>query len=310
MNEKLSNDMREFIGLTGNHDSKVAYEVISEENKGNYMQMRIRYSGYGGDMIRAFILIPKGTGPFPAVLIHHQHNGERFLGKSEVCGLIGDQYQAFGPILANCGVMVLAPDSICFEDRRVGYNDFGIEPNEEKDWLQHYNEMCYRLLAGETLMKKVLEDAAISISLLRLHPLVDPCRLGILGHSYGGNTVLFQGALDSRIKFGCSSGAAASFKNRIQNGTGIEMASTIPGFNQDYDIDDLVKCFAPRNLLLVSATNDKYSKDSENIYDKAIKEYEKMGATDALVHKRFEGEHRLDKERFEVIVDWIISQCK
>lgn len=310
MNEKLSNDMREFIGLTGNHDSKVAYEVISEENKGNYMQVRIRYSGYGGDIIRAIILIPKGTGPFPAVLIHHQHNGERFLGKSEVCGLIGDQYQAFGPILANSGVMVLAPDSICFEDRRVGYNDFGIEPNDEKDWLQHYNEMCYRLLAGETLMKKVLEDAAISISLLRLHALVDPSRLGILGHSYGGNTVLFQGALDSRIKFGCSSGAAASFKNRIQNGTGIEMASTIPGFNQDYDIDDLVKCFAPRNLLLVSATNDKYSKDCEDIYDKAIKEYEKMGATDALVHKRFEGVHRLDKERFEVIVDWIISQCK
>lgn len=305
----IANNIRNFINLRNSQDSIVSYEVISEEDKASYRQLKIRYSGYGGDMIRAFLLVPKGSGPFSAVLLHHQHNGERFLGKSEVCGLAGDEFQAFGPVLANNGVIVLAPDSICFEDRRVGYNDFGIKPNEEKDWLQHYNEMCYRVLTGETLMKKVLEDASISVSLLIQHPQVNKEKIGVLGHSYGGSTVLFQGALDTRLKFGCSSGAAASYRNRMINGTGIEMASVIPGFYPKYDIHDLVRCFAPRKLLLISSTDDKYSKDADDIYNKAILEYESMGAKEALLHKRFEGKHRLDQERFDLIVNWILAQC-
>ena len=36
------------------------------------------------------------------------------------------------------------------------------------------------------------------------------------------------------------SGSACTYKNRMQNGVGIEMASVIPGFAQKYDIDDLV----------------------------------------------------------------------
>jgi len=115
------------------------------------------------------------------------------LGKSEVCGLVGDSFQAFGPALAKQGIVVLAPDSICFEDRRS--NRTGIEP-DDADVEQHYNEMCYRLLRGDTLMHKVLSDSAQAISLLRAHSLIDPERVGILGHSYGGNTVLFHGALD------------------------------------------------------------------------------------------------------------------
>ncbi len=105
-------------------------------------------------------------------------------------------------------LVVLAPDSICFEDRRQ--NIQGAEPDTE-DVEQHYNEMCYRLLRGDTLMCKVLSDSAQAISLLCQHPLVDKNRVGILGHSYGGNTVLFHAALDERICFACSSGVACSY---------------------------------------------------------------------------------------------------
>ncbi len=40
------------------------------------------------------------------------------LGKSEVCGLAGNPLQAFGVALVKKGFVVLAPDSICFEDRK------------------------------------------------------------------------------------------------------------------------------------------------------------------------------------------------
>jgi cephalosporin-C deacetylase-like acetyl esterase len=105
-------------------------------------------------------------------------------------------------------MVVQAPDSICFEDRRR--NRKGTEADEAADVEQHYDEMCHRLLRGDTLMRKVLIDSAQGISLLRTHPSIDPERIGILGHSYGGNTVLFHGALDERIRFACASGAACS----------------------------------------------------------------------------------------------------
>jgi hypothetical protein len=101
-------------------------------------RLLIHYSDGGGGGIPAFLLLPKGTGPFPAVLAHHQHNSEWHLGKSEVAGLAGDPLQAFGPALAKQGIVVLARDSLCFEDRRQ--NQAGLEPDEAEDWLQHYNE--------------------------------------------------------------------------------------------------------------------------------------------------------------------------
>ena len=49
------------------------------------------------------------------------------------------------------------------------------------------------------------------------------------------------------------------------NNIGIEMASVIPNFHGKYDIYDLVSCIAPRQMLIVSAEDDKYSKDASYI---------------------------------------------
>jgi dienelactone hydrolase len=64
------------------------------------------------------LLVPDGAGPFAAVLVHHQHNSEWHLGKSEVAGLAGYPLRACGPALARAGLVVLAPDAVGFEDRR------------------------------------------------------------------------------------------------------------------------------------------------------------------------------------------------
>jgi len=194
----------------------VTHQVVEEQG---YRRLRISYPSPEGDQIQAFLLLPAGDAPFPAVLVHHQHNGQRHLGKSEVCGLVGDPLQAFGPALAQQGVIVLAPDSICFEDRR--HNRTGTEA-DEADVEQHYNQMCYRLVRGDTLMRKVLSDSAQGISLLRTCAQVDPQRIGLLGHSYGGNTVLFHAALDERIRFACASGAACTYQYKLAQQLGID----------------------------------------------------------------------------------------
>lgn len=284
-----------------------SFETDGAVEESGYRRVRIRYAGDEGDQIPAYLLLPDGRGPFGAALVHHQHHGQRHMGKSEVCGLVGDPLQAFGPALARRGLVVLAPDSLCFEDRRI--NRSGTEADEAGDVAQHYNEMCYRLLRGDTLMRKVLSDSAQGICVLRAHPLVDPRRVGLLGHSYGGNTVLFHGALDERIRFACSSGAACSYEQRIAQQTGIEMSSVIPGFAARYDIAHLVACFAPRPLLLASATEDPYSQDAGEIVAKAQAMCAETGAPQSIEHARFDGEHALTPERFEVIVNWIMAQA-
>lgn len=300
---KLRQRISKFLGF-GISETSVSYITHQVVELDGYRRLRISYQSQEGDWIPAFLLLPSGDGPFGAVLVHHQHNSQRHFGKSEVCGLVGDPLQAFGPALAKQKIIVLAPDSICFEDRRQ--NRTGTEADEQADIAQHYNEMCYRLLQGDTLMRKVLNDSAQAISLLRTHELVDPERIGILGHSYGGNTVLFHGALDERIQFACSSGAACTYQYKIAHQVGIEMAEVIPEFAIHFDIPDLVACFAPRYVLLVSATDDKASQDAEKIVTAAQEMCASMDSISHVEHKRYEGGHALTQERFDDILDWMI----
>jgi len=309
------NDLRskiiDAIGIKAeNLSAKIEYEVLESTLENGYERQHIEFSSYG-DKVTAYLLIPSIVNNHPAVLVNHQHNRERHLGKSEVCGLAGNPLQAFGPALAQKGFFVLAPDSICFEERRK--NAVGTTPLEgDADFLQHYNEMCYRLLKGENLMQKVLTDAMNGITLLSQLDFVDKKRIGTLGHSYGGKTVLFLSAIDERIRFSCSSGGACTYENRISNHVGIEMASVIPKFIQTFDIPDLVRCIAPRHLLIVSAEDDKYSRDADLIVNQAKPVYASYQASNHLVHARYKGGHALTKERVNCILNWfdLMKNCK
>ena len=287
-------------------ESALDFSVDETVRKSRYTRSRIRFTGAEGDPIHAFLLIPDGSGPFPAVLVHHQHHGQRHLGKSEVCGLAGDPLQAFGPALARKRFLVLAPDSICFEDRRA--NRSGIEP-AEGDVAQHYNEMAYALLRGDTLMRRVLADSALGISLLHGHPQADGDRIGILGHSYGGSTALFHGALDERIRFACASGAAGSYHHRMANDVGIELSQVIPSFPRHFDTPDLLACFTPRPVLVVSAEEDPFSADADEVVRRAGTTAADSGVGARIEHHRYPGGHGLTQERFDKILGWVSGVC-
>lgn len=303
---RLRDELRRFLGF----DSPAAPALEADElaHEDGYDRRLVRYRSADGDAIPAQLLTPSGGGgPFPGVIVHHQHNSEHWLGKSEPAGLAGDRLQAFGPALARRGVVVLAPDSIGFEDRRAHAQ--GTEPHPE-DGPRHHNELTYRLLVGDTLMRKVLADSALALSVLEQLPRVDGDRIGMLGHSYGGSTVLFHAPLDERVRFACASAAASSFRARMRAGTGIELAQVIPGFLQRFEIHDLVACMAPRPLLLVSATGDRYSIDADEVEAAARASYEMLGAVARLEHARFEGGHALARDRVELITDWMVDKAR
>lgn len=280
------------------------FDVSSERRLYGYRELRVRYAGIE-EQVPALLLVPDGAGPFPAVLAHHQHNSEWHLGKSEVAGLTGDPLQAFGPALARAGLVVLAPDAVGFEDRR--YIGTGTDEHQE-DWLQYFNEMAYRLVSGRLLATTVLGDAACGLSALLADERVDGSRLGVVGHSYGGYAAILLAALDERVRFACASGSACSYKRRMLDRTGIEFSQAIPGILELADIDSVLRLIAPRPLLLLSATEDRYSADAPEVVQAAISAWEAHGAREKLEHVRYEGGHALTRERFDAITNWVLRK--
>lgn len=134
-----------------------------------------------------------------------------------------------------------------------------------------------------------------------------PNAVAALGHSYGGNTTLFLTAVDERIRFACASGALASYKRKIADGTGIEMAEVIPGFSTRFDLEHVLAAVAPRRFLVVSGSDDRYAADADDVID--IVRRALPSAHRSLDHLRTAGGHSLDHERFQFIIDWMAGEA-
>jgi dienelactone hydrolase len=291
----FSTRLRNRLGLA--RPIAVAFQRGDALDRDGYTRERIEYRGLEDDVIPAFLFTPKHRKPLGGVVVFHQHNGQFHFGKSEVAGEVGDAFQAFGPALARRGLSVLAPDALTFEDRRGAVQ--GVE-EDTYDWLQHYNALCYRLLQGDSLMRKGLDDAQRALSVLLQVAGVDESRIGTAGHSYGGYTALYHAAVDARCRFACISGAVCSFETRRRAGTGITLFETVPGLALELDTHDLLAAIAPRPTLVVSGTEDKYSRDADQVVAR-------VGGS-SVTELRVERGHALDQERFDAIVEWIVGR--
>jgi dienelactone hydrolase len=276
---------------------EVPFERGDAVSLDDYARAPLIYRGLEGDLIPAFLFTPNDGPPVGGVVVFHQHNGEFHFGKSEVAGLVGHPCQAFGPALARRGVAVLAPDALTFEDRRGPVQ--GTEP-DHYDWLRHYNALSYRALDGDTLMRKGLDDAQRALSVLLAAAAIDPRKAGVAGHSYGGYTALYHAAVDARCRFACISGAVCSFDRRRQDGTGITLFETVPGLARRVDTHDVLGAIGPRPTLVVSGSEDKYSRDADAVVARV--------GSDFITELRVDRGHALDLERFDAIVEWIVAR--
>jgi hypothetical protein len=101
-----------------------------------------------GDRIPAFQLAPLGgDGPGPAVLIHHQHNGERHLGRSEVCGLAGNpcRYSELRSPNADLRCSLPIPSA-----SRIAGMVMWVSIRIRATGSSTTNDITYRLLRGDT----------------------------------------------------------------------------------------------------------------------------------------------------------------
>jgi hypothetical protein len=87
------------------------------------------------------------------------------------------------------------------------------------------------------------------------------------------------------------------------------MSLIIPGLALQFDVDDLIRCVAPRRLLVVSADDDPASADAEDLVQAARPAFETADGAGHLRHLRARGTHALDRARSDAIVAWMLEQA-
>ena len=142
-------------------------KIESTEERDTYTKYRISYGGNEGERKTAILTVPKGTGPFPAILALHGHGGNEDAVFNDPQKL----YRAFADDFAQGGYVVLAPS------------------------LEH------RKYAGMQLWNLIR-----LVDILESHPAVDKERIGVAGLSMGGEWTMWVAACDLRLKAAVVSG--------------------------------------------------------------------------------------------------------
>jgi fermentation-respiration switch protein FrsA (DUF1100 family) len=156
-------------------------------------------------------------------------------------------------------------------------------------------------------MTRILQDCATALEVLRSH--TGAARIGVIGHSFGGTVTLFLAALDTQVAFACCSGALCSYRRKMASGTALEMSLVIPGFADRFDVDDLLRCVAPRKILIVSSEGDPQSDDATDLLEQARPAFDSQEGTQQLLHVRVTGGHPFDPYRSKLITDWTATQA-
>ena len=169
-----------------------------------YIRYRIEYNTETDETVSAFLLMPDtAEGNLAAVVAAHQHNAQYDLGKSETAGLKGDTMYHYGKEMAELGFVVICPDHLGFEERLPAPEDRYL--SDDTGALNERELFCKAIMNGSTLQAKYLSDLSAAVDILCSLPSVDSSRIGVIGHSLGGQEALWLTFYDERVKAGVSS---------------------------------------------------------------------------------------------------------
>jgi len=150
--------------------------------------------------LRALLWRPVGPGPFPGVLFNH--------GSGSTADPVSMQEPStLGPLFARHGFvfLFLFRQGIGLSLGQGTADGDLMAQALAAEGVQGRNRVQLQLLEGEEL-----DEANAGFALLRSLPKVDPKRLAVAGHSFGGSLTLIFGARDTAIRALVVFGAAAA----------------------------------------------------------------------------------------------------
>lgn len=295
------------------YETKVLYEEQRDGYKARKIEIRLsRYY-----TVPAYVLIPDGKGPFPAVNALHDHGAHLFIGKEKMIRPLacetdevkrdaeewsaGYGGQFLGDYLAKHGYVVYSADAPMWGER-------GQMEGARRD--------KYDMIAGNMMMYGIdlsawmTYDDISGTEFLAQMPEVDSKRIGCVGWSMGGYRSWMLAALSDRIQASASvcwmvtTDEQMSFKyNRTENGG---FANCLPGLRRWLDYPDIASLACPKAMLLINGEKDKLFPvpGVKKAFDKLHAIWKSQHAEDKLQTELWDIPHSCDKKAQQTILEF------
>lgn len=284
-------------------------KVLSEEDCGTYVRRKVSIQVQAGDRMPAYVLVPKGRkGRAPAIVCFYGTTSGA--GKDTTVGLSGakpgtppDRNRAFAVDMVEAGYVAFAADYLRDGERIAP----GKRPYDTTDFYEKYPDW--------SVHGKDAWDTMRAIDYLQTLDVVDPDRIGMVGHSYGGHSTIFTTALEPRIKACWANGPVSDFLHHgmhwgvPKGGTSSQslpamrpylLDRTLPPPLTFYEFTSLI---APRALAVGQAVGERRPMEEENAA--AVGQvYRALGAPDRVRYVWYPGDHDFPPHVRKEAVEW------
>jgi len=290
--------------------------VLDEEDRGDHVARKVVFNLSGDSRVLAYLTRPKGPGPFPAVLLLHDHGARFDIGKEKLIepwGVPGEKIASarewvgkglggrfLGDALAGRGYVCLATDVLNWSDRGGG----GYEAQQSlASNLMHLGMSYAGLTAWEDMR---------AAEFLAAQPEVDATRVAAMGWSMGGFRAWQVAALSDHV----AGAVAICWMNTVRrlmtpgnNQTRGHSAYTMlhPGLLDQLDYPDVASIACPKPMLFYNGRQDRlFPPDGvEAAYAKMRAVWASQDAEDQLVTRLWDVGHEFNTEMQEAAFAWI-----
>ncbi len=285
-------------------------EVTDREQREGYEARKIRFNLSEWSRVPAYLLVPEGKGPFPAIVLLHDHGARFSIGKEKMVRpfhvapeVIKDAEQwvaqcydgrYVGDYLARHGYVVLAVDALFWGER--GRKE-GISYDGQQALASNFLQM------GASWGAFINVDDMRSAEFLASLPFVDKERVASLGFSMGAYRSWMLAAMTDVVR----ASAAVCWMNTTeylmtltnnQNKGGSAYAMLIPGLRRYLDYPHVAAIACPKPALFFNGTQDKLfpTEGVEDAYRHLHTVWKSQGVSDRLVTKLWDEKHFFNRE--------------
>ncbi len=298
--------------------------VLEVEDRGSYEARKLAFNVSADSRILGYLLVPRGEGPFPAVLAMHDHGAHFSIGKEKVIrpfgvseermqdaqNWVGECYGGrwFGDELAQRGYVVFATDALFWGDRGRAE---GVAYTEQQTLAANLLQL------GMSWAGDIVWDDLRGAEFLRSLPEVRPERVGCAGLSMGAHRTWSLMALTDMVQAGaaiCWMGDTRTLLAEGNNQTRGQSAFSMlhPGLRVQLDFPDVASLACPKPMLFFNGEQDGLFpvEGVEACYEKLRRVWESQAASDKLVTKIWPVPHVFNVEMQEAAFQWLDTVLK
>jgi len=293
--------------------------VIAEQDRGTYVARKVVLNITGDSRILGLMLVPKGDGPFPAVLLPHDHGARFDIGKEKVIkpwDVPQERLDSAAEWVAECyggrwiGDELAKRGYVCFSTDAINWSDRGGAGYDGQQALAGN-----LLHLGTSFAATIAHEDLRAAEFLATRREVDGSRVAAMGLSMGSFRTWQVSALSPHIAAGAAICWMATVKGLMvpgNNQTGGQSCFTMthPDLFNYLDYPDVASIACPKPMLFYNGEQDGLFPvpSVKAAYVKMRKIWESQNAGDLLVTKLWDVPHEFNREMQEEAFQWLDQQ--